>query len=891
MMDVDALRAKTKKEENYLLKDHLKETIQRASQLKEFVSKNYSAFEYNFTDDFFKNLIIACFLHDLGKIEWNFQWKLYDHSEKEYDPQNRAYKSEELNQLRDFFSEILKINVKDHEVISLLYSLIFLPDDSWSEKIRSAILLHHYNEFYTNRAIHAREIFTEYPDLEKYAEFLINHKAEAKNLLVSLLQYLEEKTIEGFTKSVLRDLFSKLDNNFLERIEQLKGCIDNGYGLSTVLRLYDIPDRDKKDSYEFFVFLGCLRRCDYSASGDVGIEEIVNLEKEVYGNLDEKIKQKIGRKEIWQEKALKEAKGDDLILIAPTGSGKTEFALLWAEKMGRKLVYTLPLRVALNDLYWRFSASENGYFQSKFVRILHSTSFIEYLKKEDGGSSGKEMSVDEMQTTARLFSSPVVLTTPDQVFLSGLKYYGFDKLLSVYPLSCIVIDEIQAYNPEMAAVIIKTLEIIKSLSGKVLVLTATFPPYFKGFLKDFEILDKEDKSIKNYNLKRHRVALVDDQIFEYRSGGKDRSLDIKCFDKILEKLDENKDKNIMIIVNNVGKAIKLYRQIEEELAKQGITKKDPEEELNLYLLHSRLIEKEKSRRIDEIKGKLDKSEGRVIVVATQIVEASVDVDFDILITEISPIDSQIQRWGRVYRNREKDYAEESPNIYIFTGVDRGTKAIYDKGVIEKTIEALEALKEDADGLLDYQRERRLIDYTFKHEIDGGTLEEKYVEEIKKNLDWLNYYSIEKRSEAQRIFRKIAGLQVVIPALMKDSKDPIEKIMYDILMDKEKREFSWEKIIDSIKASAGLNVEKWRLMSVLYENSINLPLFAIWEDEYARSGVLEREPFKGFFILKDEKLLGKLEEMLEEIRRYGINEIGDLISDMDWKEIELSERVM
>jgi len=76
----------------------------------------------------------------------------------------------------------------------------------------------------------------------------------------------------------------------------------------------------------------------------------------------------------------------------------------------------------------------------------------------------------------------------------------------------------------------------------------------------------------------------------------------------------------------------------------------------------------------------------LILVATQIVEASVDVDFDILITEISPIDSQIQRWGRVWRNREEDYKGE-PNVYIFIEIEKdlGTKAIYDKKSLLKTI--------------------------------------------------------------------------------------------------------------------------------------------------------------------------------------------------------------
>ncbi|MEM5797499.1 MAG: hypothetical protein QW813_02470, partial [Candidatus Aenigmatarchaeota archaeon] len=78
------LRAKSKKEKNYLLKDHLKETILRATQLRDFINKNSSIIGFKFDDIFFENLIIACLLHDLGKINWKFQLRLFEREEKEY---------------------------------------------------------------------------------------------------------------------------------------------------------------------------------------------------------------------------------------------------------------------------------------------------------------------------------------------------------------------------------------------------------------------------------------------------------------------------------------------------------------------------------------------------------------------------------------------------------------------------------------------------------------------------------------------------------------------------------------------------------------------------------------------------------------------------------------
>jgi len=892
MMEIaECLRAKSKDDKNFLLRDHLKETVKCAISLKEFVEKNRGAINYEkFDQKFFENLIIASFLHDLGKIDWKFQLKLFDKNEKEYDLKNRRYKSEELNTIAEFFT-IRDIEIKDHEVISVLYSLLFLGNDDDAIKIRTAILLHHYNDFYVNKEINMLDILTEYPDLIKYIEFLVEKKEKVKDVLQKILD-----SIAGdFEDSNLNQIFDKLRNNIkIERIQELKNSIDAGYGISTKLKMFNIPDKENENFYDFFVFLGCLRRCDYSASGNVEIESAKKLAEEVYNDLNNRIKQKIQHtKELWQEKILTEKDAKNLVLIAPTGSGKTEFALLWAKNRGKKLVYTIPLKAALNDLYERFGGKDSqneGYFYSannNILRILHSTAFLEYLKEE---KDGKQLDIEEKQTTAQLFSSAITLTTPDQVFLSSLKYYGFDKLLSIYPLSSIVIDEIQAYNPEMAAVILKTMEIIQQLRGNILVITATFPPYFEEFINkknDFKIIDLKDypnkSEVKNYKLMRHRIEVIEQKLFEVpEKNKKNREENEESAENIHEKekgdaiyqvtgakevidiINENQNKNILIIVNNVGKAIQLFKLLENENdIKERVEIKDGNEDVHL-LLHSRLIEKEKARRIEAVKRALNNKKIGMVLVSTQIVEASVDIDFDMLITEISPVDSQIQRWGRIYRNRKDDYNEEKPNIYIFAGIDRGTKAIYDTSVIEKTVEKL---KDKRNCVLNYENERELIEFVFKEKINGKTLKEEYIEEINKNLEWLKYYSTEKRGEAQRVFRRIAGVQVVLPALMKASNDPVEKKLGQILDERGMfPNLSWKIICENINQNLKPNtpVDFWHILKIIYEYSCSVP-FYYFEKRTLYGGT----SFKGFFIisLKDDEI--------EDVKKYGNIKLKEL----------------
>jgi len=593
---LEVLRAKSKGEKNYLLKDHIRETIKQVKELREFIKDNKNAIQYPElkSDNFFKHLIMVSFLHDLGKINYKFQKDVFKKGDDGW------------KKIKEFFSGYWNIDVKDHEIISILYSLIFLGNEKNEKKIRTAILLHHYNEFYVNRDTNIRCIIDDYPDIEKYIEFLIEKKTQIKNLLESLIDGLiEEFEKETFIMNVLIELKGRME---IEKLVDLKESIKRGYGLSTKIKFYEI-NNDNPD-YDFFVFLGSLRRCDYAASGNINIEKVRNLAKTTYEELLHNIKKSIKKEneKIWQEKILNEKDSENLILVAPTGSGKTEFALLWAKNRNKKLIYTLPLRVALNDLYWRFrendlSRNKIRYFNDEYLSILHSTAFMEHLKEE---KDGEEIKIGEKMASSRLFSFPVLLTTPDQIFLSSLKYYGFDKLLSIYPISVIVIDEIQAYNPEMAAVIIKTLEIVKELYGNILIITATFPPYFREFLinsrytkLNFEFLDLcemikskriKEGEIKNYKLKRHKIKLLSNSLFGYRKNNQGKYnliLNEEAFDQIKKIINNQKDKNIMIIVNNVGKAIKLYQKIEENCEKLDLEKK------NLYLLHSRLIEKEK----------------------------------------------------------------------------------------------------------------------------------------------------------------------------------------------------------------------------------------------------------------------------------------------------------
>jgi CRISPR-associated endonuclease/helicase Cas3 len=874
----EMIRAKSKDENDperkISLIGHIIGLLKEVERLEEYLENN--KIDYTFwgnKEKFFESLIKASFIHDLGKINYNFQEKVWK------DRFNNDDVKKEWEMIKDFLEQTKTNQEIRHEILSLIWSSFLLGNDEYDAKIRTAILSHHYNTLYTKEKDFT-VIAEEYEkDIVKYAKFLLDNRETIDSILMGFLEEIKEKF--GEHDKYYKIIEQMINSRKFENLELLYNRIkEHDEDISEMVRLYDI-DNENPD-YDFLVFLGLLRRCDYSASGDVKIEFVTNL-SDVIKDLDKKIKENIGKKEIWQEKVLEEKFSRKMVLVAPTGSGKTEFALLWAKKANRKFIYTLPLRVALNDIYARFKGEKKGQkklFDDKEFGILHSTAFIEYVKESQEGKA--DMSIETKVSSSKLFSYPVMLTTPDQVFLTSLNYYGSDKLISVYPQSAVLIDEIQAYDPEMAATILRTLEIINEVKGDILIITATLPPYFKKFLQEKnigikEIVDVSDlkgMDIKNLNVKRHRIEVVDDNLVEPKKNGEDKVTGWKInTEKIEDIFSKYPGKNKLIIVNNVSKAISLYEDLKEKYG---------EEDKKVFLLHSRMIEKEKSTVIGKMEESMENKEKEVILVATQIVEASVDLDFDVLLTELSPIDSQIQRWGRVYRSRDVDYDKnkdvnpEDANIYIFVGnkkeegeyeIDQYSKYIYDEDVMLSTIEIL---KEYEDDILDYSKEKEMIEKTFDMKNpEGKTLREVYESKIEEKMKNLKYFTVEKRSEAQRLFRRIAGFKVVVPEIMKKSSDKIEKALGEIIESPENKDISWDKIIEIIEEKTGeMEVDKnkfiWELRKILYENSLAVPAYY-----FEKMGYLPQ--FKDFYVLKID------ENNAENLREYGFDKIkGDVL---------------
>ena len=432
---------------------------------------------------------------------------------------------------------------------------------------------------------------------------------------------------------------------------------------------------------------GYLHKCDYSASSGYTAEYENNfLEKSLENVLN---KWKLDNQDAsWNElqQYCIENKNENIIAIAQTGMGKTEAGLLWISD--NKGFFILPIRTAINAIYDRtkkYISSYGGNLEEQ-LGLLHSSS-LEYLllQSEDDKYDDKDEYIDqkedkeiiEYEKIAKQLSLPINVSTIDQLFDFVYKYPAYELKLTTLSYSKIVIDEIQMYGPDLLAYLVYGLERIVEQGGKVAILTATLPPFVK------ELLSKNIKfKIKvggfTDNSKRHNLKILDKRI---------DSNDI-C-DKYMENEKLNKSNKILVVCNSITQAQNLYEEISDILGNK-----------NLHILHSKFIKGQRLSKESEIiefgktykdnkSNELDKQSG--IWISTSIVEASLDIDFDYLFTELQDLNSLFQRLGRCNRKGKKDSSEN--NCYIYTQIDErsfinGNRGYIDKDIFELSKEAI-----------------------------------------------------------------------------------------------------------------------------------------------------------------------------------------------------------
>src|SRR5574344_309084 len=352
---------------------------------------------------------------------------------------------------------------------------------------------------------------------------------------------------------------------------------------------------------------------------------------------------------------LSEMNADDgrcyTMVTAPTGAGKTDFLL---RRCNGRVFYVLPFQASINAMYDRIKTDLNN--TNSQVSLLHAAS---ELKVEDG-----KLQESIMQ---HQFGSSVKVLTPHQIasIIFGIK--GYESMADDLCGCDVILDEIHTYSDTIQAIVLRLIDVLKTLNCRIHIGTATMPTVL--YNKILALLDGENQV---FQVKLPETIL---QTFNRHIIHKVESLD-DCYG-IIRKAIVNNEK-ILIVCNQVKRAQSTYESFKEMFP-----------EISKMLIHSRFKRERRQVLETNLKNEYNESGEACIVVSTQVVEVSLDISFDLLVTECAPIDAMIQRFGRINRKRNFDTIGKYKPIYVIKPSDEKKDCLpYSLDVLERSYDVL-----------------------------------------------------------------------------------------------------------------------------------------------------------------------------------------------------------
>jgi CRISPR-associated endonuclease/helicase Cas3 len=373
-----------------------------------------------------------------------------------------------------------------------------------------------------------------------------------------------------------------------------------------------------------------------------------------------------------------------LIVKLPTGYGKTSITLcagLACKESGvnwLRVIHVLPMRSIANDVEHRLS---------EHIQKLNFAGIKVYKQCMGSPMSPFYCSKGIIVTTLDTFMMNLFkVPAPEfrKVIELGYSHYDIPRA-NIYS-SAVVLDEfhllsnIGSQDDELKS-LASSLVAIRALceAGVPLVIsTATLPEVLIKAIKD--VLKKIGIKVDDQNVLKW--SDLKDDVFEKSMRLKRISLRIIDENEVVNLLKMNSKKRILIVMNKVERAVKMFREIRQVIGSS----------LQTILLHGRLREDIKGERIKNI-------DYAQLVIATQVVEAGVDKSFDVLITDPCPLDRFIQRAGRVARSAE---SKEGDIYVIGLTDDEQYSGVYSGKLTKDSINVLERLDGETFEKLEFE---------------------------------------------------------------------------------------------------------------------------------------------------------------------------------------------
>lgn len=526
----------------------------------------------------------------------------------------------------------------------------------------------------------------------------------------------------------------------------------------------DILNPKECEKAVFYILLkGLLNRIDYAASAHIPVEYKNDfLEEGLQTFMQDLNDERLLRgmeKTNWNElqEYMKSHQEDNLIVVAQTGLGKTEAGLWWIGN--QKGFFILPLRTAIDAIYDRIKNKilKNNKVEERLA-LLHGESLETYLQLQEQSSFEWE----DYYIKTKQLSLPLTICTLDQLFPFVFRYRGYEFKLATMAYSKVIIDEVQMYGPDLVGFLVVGLSMIQKMGGKFAILTATFPGFIEDLMREQGLKFEMSKTFVKEEC-RHSIQWRQEEINA---------------DFILEKYKNNR---VLVICNTVKQCQKIYHDLQE---KMGICQEEllsydlMDRELNLF--HAKFIKKDRAVREEAILqfgSLLEKdstpNDRKGIWISSPIVEASLDIDFDILITELSDMNSLFQRLGRCFRSRI--WEKKGFNCYVFDGGDKKCSGVgysIQEEIYEMSKNTLRQYFSIHNSILTEKTKMDLVGQTYSKE-NMEQMAPKYYKEVTNFIKNPSLYLPNEMSakESQFRFRNILSERIIpLPVYQQNMKE-------------------------------------------------------------------------------------------------------------------------
>jgi CRISPR-associated endonuclease/helicase Cas3 len=359
------------------------------------------------------------------------------------------------------------------------------------------------------------------------------------------------------------------------------------------------------------------------------------------------------------------------LVVAPTSAGKTDY--LFRRCRGR-VFYTLPFQASINAMFERVRKADTG----GHVRLRHA------MSKLVEGRTGRDVAEKLLQDKV---GASVKILTPHQLAAVAFGLPGYEAVLLDVRGCDVILDEIHTYSDKAQAMVLAIVDVLVQAGCRLHVGTATMPTALYDEVRRrlggpaavYEVR-LADEVLDEFN--RHEVHKIarDPEHPEALAATVDTLL----------RLAFAAGEKVLIICNTVVGAQAEFERLQQTFPL-----------VKALLLHSRFRRLDRASLEEKLTKEFDGQPGPCFVVSTQVVEVSLDISFDRMITEAAPLDALVQRFGRVNRRRSQETIGKLKPVHV---IEPAPKTLpYNREVVQRSYAQLP----DAALLPERDLQRRL----------------------------------------------------------------------------------------------------------------------------------------------------------------------------------------